>query len=70
MRYSYEVLEQDARRFRMGTTGGPLTMETTYTFAPGEPAGPGFLRPFVKAARRRANRRDLRDLRRRLEPAD
>jgi hypothetical protein len=80
--YTYEVRELvDGKRFVMSTAEGPFPMETTYTWEDtadggtrmtlrnrGEPAG--FARvaaPAMAAAMRRANRKDLRLLKRILE---
>jgi hypothetical protein len=82
--YTYEVVELvPGERLVMRTTQGPFPMETTYTWEPvdeastrmtlrnrGEPAG--FARvagPVLATAIRRANRRDLANLRRILEAA-
>jgi uncharacterized membrane protein len=82
--YTYEVVELDpGRRLVMRTTQGPFPMETTYTWQPvddartrmtlrnrGEPAG--FSRmaaPVMAGAMRRANRKDLANLKRILERA-
>ena len=80
--YTYEVIELvPGRRVVMKTGQGPFPMETTYTWEPvgegqtrmtlrnrGEPAG--FFRiaaPFMAAAMRRANRKDLALLKTLLE---
>lgn len=80
--YVYEVQELVAgERFVMASTEGPVTMETTYTWADapdgatlmrlrnrGEP--PGFaslLTPVMAGAARRANQRDLARLKQILE---
>ena len=80
--YTYEVREYvPGERFVMSTSEGPFPMETTYTWADadagatrmtlrnrGEPAG--FSRiaaPVMASAMRRANRSDLRELKRILE---
>jgi len=80
--YVYEVRELvPDERLVMATTDGPLTMETTYTWANGAggttvmrlrnrggPAGPArFLAPLMAGAVRRANRKDLARLKRILE---
>jgi hypothetical protein len=80
--YVYEVKEMVAgERLVMATTDGPLTMETTYTWADaagggtvmglrnrGEASGfSSLLAPFMAIAVRRANRKDLAELRRILE---
>ncbi len=80
--YTYEVTEHvPGERFVMTTSEGPFPMETTYTWEDagagatrmtlrnrGEPAG--FSRmatPVMVGAMRRANRNDLRELKRILE---
>jgi hypothetical protein len=80
--YTYEVAELiPGERLTMRTAQGPFPMETTYTWrdAPGggtfmtlrnrgEPAGLSKVAaPMMAAAMRRANRKDLEALRRRLE---
>jgi uncharacterized membrane protein len=80
--YVYEVKEMvPGERFVMATTDGPLAMETTYTWsdAPdgatamrlrnrGDPAGfSTLLTPIMATAVRRANRKDLSQLKRILE---
>ena len=80
--YTYEVRELEvARRLVMSTAEGPFPMETTYEFADaapghtrmtlrnrGEPAGfSRFAAPLMAQAMRRANGKDLRDLKRLLE---
>jgi uncharacterized protein YndB with AHSA1/START domain len=80
--YTYEVVElEPGRRLVMRTAQGPFPMETTYTWAPagdgatrmtlrnrGEPAGfAKIAAPFMAAAVRRANRKDLAKLRTILE---
>jgi hypothetical protein len=80
--YTYEVVELvPGERLVMRTAEGPFPMETTYTWAPlddgatrmtlrnrGEPAGFSRLSaPLMAVAMRRANRKDLANLRRRLE---
>ena len=82
--YTYEVTDlEPGRRLVMRTTEGPFPMETTYTWQPldaaatrmslrnrGRPTGfPGLLAPFMTAAVRRANRKDLARLRELLERA-
>lgn len=78
--YTYEVREFEPEvRFVMATAQGPFPMETTYTWADapggtrmtlrnrGEPSG--FARvtaPMMAAAMRRANQKDLEQLRIRL----
>lgn len=80
--YTYEIVELTAgERLVMRTAQGPFPMETTYTWAPGrerttrmtlrnrgEPSGFGKLAaPFMAAAMRRANRKDLARLKEILE---
>lgn len=80
--YTYEVREwQAGERFVMSTAEGPFPMETTYTWADAEGGGTlmaltnrgeprGFSRifaPMMAMAVRRANRNDLRQLKRILE---
>jgi uncharacterized membrane protein len=80
--YTYEVVELVAgQRLVMRTAQGPFPMETTYSWQPvdegrtrmtlrnrGEPAGFGKLAaPVLAAAMRRANRKDLANLKRILE---
>lgn len=74
--YTYEVAELTGERLVMGTTQGPFPMETTYTWAPGGadrtrmtlrnrgvPTGFSKLTaPLIVTAIRRANRKDLRNL--------
>jgi len=82
--YTYQITEYvPAERLVMRTAQGPFAMETTYTWQPvddnttrmtlrnrGEPAGFSRLAtPFMAAAMRRANRKDLVTLRRILESA-
>jgi uncharacterized membrane protein len=82
LEYTYEVREHaPGERFVMSTADGPFPMETTYAFrdAPsggtvmtlrnrGEPAGFGKVAaPAMAAAMRRANRADLRRLKKILE---
>jgi uncharacterized membrane protein len=80
--YTYEVIEFDSgERLVMGTQQGPFPMETTYTWQAidnqstrmvlrnrGEPTG--FSRiaaAFMEPAMRRANRKDLANLKRLIE---
>jgi uncharacterized membrane protein len=80
--YTYDVVELDpGHRLMMRTAEGPFPMETTYTWEPtasgrtrmtlrnrGEPSG--FARvgaSLMAAAMTRANRKDLLNLKRRLE---
>lgn len=80
--YVYEVKELVAgERLVMATSEGPFAMETTYTWADaeggattmtlrnrGEPKGfPRLIAPLMGSAVRRANRNDLRRLKRVLE---
>ena len=79
--YTYQVRELiPGERLVMSTAEGPVPMETTYTWADtdggtrmtlrnrGEPAGQTKLAaPAVAAAMRRANRKDLAQLKRILE---
>jgi hypothetical protein len=80
--YTYEIVELVAdERLVMRTAQGPFPMETTYTWEPagagstrmslrnrGEPSGFGRLAaPFMAAAMRRANRKDLAQLKALLE---
>lgn len=82
--YTYEITEfNPAERLVMRTAQGPFPMETTYTWQAlddgstrmtlrnrGEPAGFSKLAaPFMTIAIRRANRKDLRNLRAILETA-
>jgi len=83
MAYTYEVVELvPGERLVMRTAEGPFPMETTYTWAPagegtrmtlrnrGEPAGfSKVVAPFMAAAMRRANRKDLARLKALLERA-
>ena len=80
--YTYEVRELvPSERFVMSTAEGPFPMETTYTWADsasggalmtlhnrGEPAGfAKLVAPVIATAMRRANRKDLRRLKKILE---
>jgi hypothetical protein len=81
--YTYEVREMvPGERFVMATAQGPFAMETTYEWADagssttmrlrnrGAPSGFSRLAaPMMAVAVRRANRKDLARLKRRLEPA-
>ena len=78
--YTYEVRELvPGARFVMSTAEGPFPMETTYTWADegvgtrmtlrnrGTPSGfPAIAAPLMATAMRRANRKDLEELRRAL----
>lgn len=80
--YTYEVVELElGRRLVMRTAQGPFPMETSYEWAPvgdaatrmtlrnrGEPSGfAGVAAPFMAAAMRRANTKDLARLKALLE---
>jgi uncharacterized protein YndB with AHSA1/START domain len=80
--YTYEVREiVPGERFVMSTAEGPFPMETTYTWQDtpdggtrmtlrnrGEPTGFSKLSaPFMAVAMRRANAKDLREIKRLLE---
>jgi uncharacterized membrane protein len=80
--YTYEVVEfAPGERMVMRASEGPFPMETTYTFAAlgpaktrmtlrnrGEPSGfSKLIAPFMAAAMRRANQKDLASLKARLE---
>jgi uncharacterized protein YndB with AHSA1/START domain len=82
LEYTYEIVELDpGHRLVMRTAEAPFPMETTYTWQPGDDgatrmtlrnrgAPSGFSKlaaPFMAAAIRRANRKDLAALRRILE---
>ena len=84
LEYTYEIAEYlPGERLVMRTAQGPFPMETTYTWAPagsgatrmtlrnrGEPAGFSKLgAPFMAAAMRRANTKDLARLKSVLESA-
>ena len=82
--YTYEITDLvPGERLVMRTAQGPFPMETTYTWQPagdgstrmtlrnrGEPAGfPRLTAPLMARAIRRANRKDLRNLRSILQTA-
>ena len=81
LEYTYEFVEVSDRRVVMRTAQGPFPMETTYTWDPagnggtrmtlrnrGEPRGfSKIAAPLIAAAMRRANRKDLANLKRLLE---
>jgi uncharacterized membrane protein len=82
LEYTYEITENvPGERLVMATSYGPFAMETTYAWADapgggtamtlrnrGEPAGFSRLyAPFMAAAMRRANRKDLEQLKELLE---
>ena len=83
--YTYEIVELvPGERLIMRTADGPFPMETTYTWRAvedgrtrmslrnrGTPAGfSRWIAPFMAAAMRRANRKDLALLKRLLEKSD
>ena len=83
--YTYEIIEfVPGERTVMRTAEGPFPMETTYTWSAvgqeathmtlrnrGEPSGfSTIVAPFMAAAMRRANRKDLANLRRILTKRD
>jgi uncharacterized membrane protein len=83
--YTYEVVDLiPSERLVMRTAQGPFPMETTYTWQPiddvrtrmtmrnrGEPAGFGKMAaPMLAVAMRRANAKDLTNLKRILERVD
>lgn len=81
LRYTYEVVEYTPTSLVMRTTEGPFPMETSYRFEStpdgdtrmnlrnrGTPTGfAGLTVPLMRSAIRRANRKDLDALKRRLE---
>ena len=83
LEYTYEIVDlAPGRRLVMRTAQGPFPMETTYTWTPvgptscrmtlrnrGQPAGfSKLMRPFMAAAIRRANGKDLAKIKAILEP--
>lgn len=81
LRYTYKVVEYTPTSLVMRTAEGPFPMETSYRYEPtpeghtrmtlrnrGTPTGfSRLVGPFMRMAVRRANRRDLKALTRRLE---
>jgi uncharacterized membrane protein len=81
--YTYEIVELDATHLMMRTAEGPFPMETTYTWEPagdgktrmtlrncGTPSGfSTVVAPLLATAVRRANRKDLALLKKRIEAA-
>lgn len=81
LRYTYEVVEHTPTSLVMRTAEGPFPMATSYTYEAtpegntrmvlrnrGTPTGfARRLRPLMQVAMRRANRKDLRALKRHLE---
>lgn len=81
LRYTYEVVEYTPTSLVMRTAQGPFPMETSYRYEStpeghtrmtlrnrGTPTGfSRLVSPFMRMAMRRANRRDLEALKRRLE---
>ena len=81
LRYTYEVIEHTPASLVMQTAEGPFPMETSYRYEPvpdgatrmtlrnrGNPSGfARLVAPVMQLAMRRANRKDLAALARRLE---
>jgi hypothetical protein len=81
LRYTYEVVEHTSTSLVMRTAEGPFPMETTYLYAAtpeghtrmtlrnrGTPRGfSRLVAPLMRTAMRRANRKDLKALKTRLE---
>jgi hypothetical protein len=81
LEYTYEIRELDDERLVMSTAQGPFPMETTYTWRDtpsggtrmtlrnrGRPSGfSKLMSPLMAPAARRANRKDLANLKRILE---
>jgi hypothetical protein len=81
LRYTYEVVEYTPTSLVMRTAEGPFPMETSYRYEStpeghtrmtlgnrGTPSGfSRLMSPFIRMAMRRANRKDLKSLKRRLE---
>jgi len=81
LRYTYEVVEHTPTSHVMRTAEGPFPMETSYRYAPtaeghtrmtlrnqGRPTGFGrVMSPLIRIGMRRANRKDLKALKLRLE---
>ncbi|HVM12921.1 MAG TPA: SRPBCC family protein [Egibacteraceae bacterium] len=80
LRYTYEVVEYTPTSLVMRTAEGPFPMETSYRYEStpeghtrmtlrnrGTPSFSRLVSPFMRMAMRRANRKDLKALKRRLE---
>ena len=81
MRYTYQVVELTPTSLVMRTAEGPFPMETSYRYTAtpeghtrmtlrnrGTPTGfSRVMSPFIRIAMRRANRKDLKALKQRLE---